>query len=311
MQRIQRRIAPVASIALFLLIGALFGTPAASAAAAGDVIVLPGASSAEGIATGNGNTFYAGDLFRGDIYRGDLRTGTASVFIDAPDGRMAAGMEFDPATGLLFVAGLATGQGYVYDTRTGATVAVYQFADPSESPLINDVTVTRTGAWFTDSSQARLFFVPLNGRVPGDFSTLTVTGPAAELSGQFNLNGIEATADGSTLIVSHTGNGTLYTINPTTGDSALIANVSVPNVDGIVLQGHRLWAVRNFDNEIVQITLSPDLSSGTVQGRITNGAFEVPTGADLHGNELAVVNAKFDTGFPPTATQFEVVTVTR
>ena len=146
----------------------------------------------------------------------------------------------------------------------------------SESPLINDVAVTRTGAWFTDSSQARLFFVPLDGRVPGDFSTLALSGPAAELSGQFNLNGIEATADGSTLIVSHTQNASLYTIDPTTGDSALIANVSLPNVDGIVLQGHRVWAVQNFDNQIAQITLSPDLSSGTVQGTITNSAFEVP-----------------------------------
>jgi sugar lactone lactonase YvrE len=281
------------------------------AGAASDVIVLPGASAAEGIATGNGNTFYAGDLFGGDIYRGDLRNGTASVFIDVPDGRMAAGMEFDARTGLLFVAGLATGQGYVYDTRTGATVAVYQFADPSESPLINDVAVTRTGAWFTDSSQARLFFVPLDDRVPGDFSTLPLSGPAAELSGQFNLNGIEATADGSTLIVSHSTNGSLYTIDPTTGDSALIANVSLPNVDGLVLQGHRLWAVQNFDNQIAQITLSPDLASGVVQGTITNSAFEVPTAADRHGNELAVVNAKFDTGFPPTATQFEVVVVSR
>jgi hypothetical protein len=30
-----------------------------------------------------------------------------------------------------------------------------------------------------------------------------------------------------------------------------------------------------------------------------------------HGNSLAVVNAKFDTGFPPTATQYEAVIVNR
>ena len=39
------------------------------------LIVLPGATSAEGIATGIGSTFYAGDLFAGDIFRGDLRGG--------------------------------------------------------------------------------------------------------------------------------------------------------------------------------------------------------------------------------------------
>jgi hypothetical protein len=39
-------------------------------------ITLPGATSAEGVETGAGTSFYAGDLFKGDIYRGDLRAGT-------------------------------------------------------------------------------------------------------------------------------------------------------------------------------------------------------------------------------------------
>src|SRR4051812_9567813 len=34
-------------------------------------IELPGATSAEGIASGAGSIFYAGDLFSGDIFRGD------------------------------------------------------------------------------------------------------------------------------------------------------------------------------------------------------------------------------------------------
>jgi hypothetical protein len=201
------------------------------------------------------------------------------------------------AAGSLFARTYAGHTGV--DPYTTAVSDLYQ-------DLFNEGIFTGKGLYDVDA-----FMASLDGRVPGDFTTLTVTGPAAELSGQFNLNGIEATADGSTLIVSHTTNGSLYTIDPTTGDSALIANVSVPNVDGIVLQGHRVWAVQNFDNQIAQITLRPDLSSGTVQGTITNSAFEVPTAADLHGNELAVVNAKFDTGFPPAATQFEAVTVTR
>ena len=68
---------------------------------------------------------------RGDIFRGDVQRGTAELFIDAPAGRMAAGMAVDLAHDLLFVAGGFTGQGYVYDTRTGATVATYQFGPPA------------------------------------------------------------------------------------------------------------------------------------------------------------------------------------
>ena len=76
-----------------------------------DLIVLPGATSAEGIAVGRGSTFYAGDLFLGDIYRGDLQQGTAELFIDAPEGSQALGMKVDGRFGLLFVAGNFTGQG--------------------------------------------------------------------------------------------------------------------------------------------------------------------------------------------------------
>jgi len=280
------------------------------AAAKSPVVPLPGATSAEGIASGRGSTFYAGDLFTGDIYRGDLQHGTAALFIDAPANRMAAGMKFDRTTGLLFVAGLATGQGYVYDTATGATVAVYQFAAPGSS-IINDVALTKDGAWFTDSVQPQLYFVPVNHGVPGPFSTLPLSGPAAAITGDFNLNGIVATHDGSTLIVAHTANATLYTVDPATGASAAIAGVSVPNVDGILLDGSRLWAVQNFSNQISEVRLSHDLASGVIEKVITSSLFEVPTTVARHGNRLAVVNAKFDTGFPPTATSFEAVIVNR
>jgi sugar lactone lactonase YvrE len=140
---------------------------------------------------------------------------------------------------------------------------------------------------------------------------LTLSGPAADLTGQFNLNGIASSHDGSTLIVAHTANASLYTVDPETGASALIAGVSVPNVDGILLDGSRLWAVQNFDNKISEIRLGRDLRSGVIEKVITSSRFEVPTTVARHGNSLAVVNAKFDTGFPPTATQYEAVIVNR
>jgi sugar lactone lactonase YvrE len=273
------------------------------------VIVLPDASSTEGIAKGKGSTFYAGDLFGGDIFRGNVRHGTAELFIDAPDGRMAVGMAFHHRHDLLFVAG-GPGLAYVYDTRSGATVASYTFDDDPASSFINDVTVTADGAWFTDSLQAKLYFVPIGKRgTPGDFRTLYLSGPAADTSGEFNLNGIRATDQGRTLIVAHSGTAALYTVDPDTGASALIAGISVPNVDGLELSGKTLWAVQNFSNQITRIRLSDDLTSGAVVKVITSDLFQIPTTAARFGNLLAVVNAKFDTGFPPTADQYEVVLV--
>ena len=280
----------------------------ATAARPDTVIVLPGASSAEGIAAGGGATFYAGDFLRGDIFRGNIRRGTAELFIDAPDGRMAVGMAADLAHGLLFVAGGFTGQAYVYDLRTGATVASYQFAAPATS-LVNDVAVTKDGAWFTDSLQAQLYVVPVSGAgVPGPARTLALSGPAADTSAEFNLNGIAATPNGKTLIVGHSGNGELYTVDPATGASATIAGISVPQVDGLVLDGRRLWAVQNT-NQVTRIRLNRDLTSGVVEKVITSDLFQTPATAARFGRRLAVVNAKFDTGLPPTADQYEVIVV--
>ena len=316
MTRIFRRVFTAAMSLLLIAVVAAFALPAAAARA--EVIVLPGATSAEGIANGGGNTFYAGDLFLGDIFRGDVQRGTAELFIDAPAGRMAVGMAVDLEHDLLFVAGGFTGQGYVYDTRTGAPVAIYQFgtlgtaAAPSTA-MINDVALTKDGAWFTDSFQSRLYFVPVSAAgVLGSFLTLQLTGPAAEISGPFNLNGIQATPNGKTLIVAHSTNGKLYTVDPETGASAAIAGVSVPNVDGIVLLGRHLWAVQGgTSNQVTRVQLSPHLTSGVIEEVITSALFQTPATAARFGSRLAVVNAKFDTGFPPTATEWEVVVVDR
>jgi sugar lactone lactonase YvrE len=299
---------------LFAATVGLVVTTAAPAEAA-DVIVLPGATSAEGIARGEGDTFYAGDLFAGDIFRGDLEEQTAELFIDVPDGRAAVGMFADLRHDLLFVAGGFTGQAYVYDVDSGETVATYQFTPPSPADaatpttVINDVTVTEDGAWFTDSRRGVLFFVPIDDDgEPGDFVTLELEGPAADTSGTFNLNGIAATRHGSTLIVAHSTLGKLYTVDPETGSTAEIAGVSVPMVDGIVVRGRHLWAVQN-SNRVTELELNEDRTAGSVVEVITDAAFGIPTTAIRFDGHLAVVNAHFDTGLPPTADQYEVVLV--
>jgi sugar lactone lactonase YvrE len=301
--------ARILRIGLPLLMMTAVAAVAVPAHAKASSIVLPGASSAEGIAAGEGSTFYAGDLFRGDIFRGNVEKGTASLFIHAPDGRMAVGMKADVERHLLFVAGGSTGQAYVYDTDSAATVAVYQFASSAAS-FINDVTLTAHGAWFTDSLQPLLYFIPFDGDgTRGSFSTLALTGPAADTSGQFNNNGIAVTADGKTLLVGHTAQGAVNLVDPDTGASSNIIDVDVSNVDGILLRDHTLWAVQNFSNKVTQWKLDDSYARGTLEETIGNSRFEVPTTAAIFGHTLAVVNGKFNTGFPPTASQYEVILV--
>jgi hypothetical protein len=265
-------------------------------------IVLPGATSTEGIAAGEGTTFYASDLLTGDIFEGDLRSGVVRRFIDAPVGRQAFGLKADVRHGLLFVAGGFTGQAYVYDLRTGASLASFQLGG-----VINDVALTDDAAWFTDSVLPHLHRVPI---APGGSpTTLVLSGPAATVSGFPNLNGIAATPDGKTLIVAHTQLGGIFTVDPETGASSAIAGVALPAVDGILLSGGRLYAVQIAFNQIAMVDLSPDLSSGMIDDVVTSPDFEIPTTVADFGDRLAAVNAKYDTGFPPTASSYEVITV--
>lgn len=299
-------------LALPLVLALLALVPVAPAAAATKVIVLPGASSAEGIAAGEGSTFYAGDLVAGDIFRGDIRRGTAELFIDAPEGTEAAGMAVDTRHDLLFVAGgpvLTGGMGraYVYSTRTGATVATYNLGEPGTS-LVNDVTITPFGAWFTDSLQPRLYFVPIVRGVPGPVRTLELSGPAAGQSGAFHLNGITSTPSGSTLLVAN-ALGELCRINPVTGASEVIPGVTVPSSDGLELSGRQLWVVQSFYNQVSRWRLSADLTSGTADGVITDPAFQIPLTAAKFGDRLAVVNSHLDTGLPPNHPTYEVIVV--
>ena len=278
-----------------------------------DTITLAGASSAEGIASGIGSSFFAGDLVLGDIYRGSTRSGSASLFIDAPDGRMAVGMKVDAERNLLIVAGGFTGQAFAYDARTGVDIAVVELADPALGTIINDVVVTDDAAWFTDSLQPVLHRVPIasDGTI-GSPSTLTLSGPAANLTGPlFNLNGIAASPDGKALVVSHSGDGRLYRVDPRTGASAAITGAELPFVDGILVEGNRLWAVQNFLDRVVELRLGSDLSSAVVERVIRSSSFDVPASVAKVGGHLVVVNMHLDpeTLEPRPDVSFDVVLV--
>ena len=93
-----------------------------------------------------------------------------------------------------------------------------------------------------------------------------------------------------------------------TGASDAIAGANLPNVDGILFEAGRLWAVQNFSNQVTELKLSEDLSSATVEKVYTNDAFQTPTTIARHGDLLAVANSKFAT---PGASTFEVVTFDR
>ncbi|HEX2295659.1 MAG TPA: superoxide dismutase [Actinomycetota bacterium] len=286
-----------ATLAAALLTVALVA-PATAAATRPKTIPLPSGFQPEGVAV-QGNTFYAGSISTGAIFRGDLRTGEGAIFVPAQSGRSAIGLSL--GDGMLFVAGGSTGQGYVYDATTGATIAVLQLT--SGSSFVNDVVATQDAAYFTDSVNPFVYRVPIEG--PGDVGVpqaIALTGDLVYQTG-FNANGIDATPDGDTLVLVQSNTGRLFTVDASTGvtDAIDLGGESVVNGDGILLHGRTLWVVQNRDELLTKIRLSPDLASGEVVGRFTDATFDVPTTVARHGSRLVLVNARFGTPSPQSA----------
>lgn len=278
---------------------------AAAAPAFPATIPLPNGFQPEGIAI-RGTTFYVGSIPTGAIYRGNLRTGTGRVLVEgaAPNsGKAAIGVAIDNRN-RLFVAGGNTGKAFVYNARTGAEIATYTLTTAT-TRFVNDVVVTRTGAYFTDSVNQVLYRIPIGtgGALGPSSQTISLTGDLVYEDG-FNANGIDATPNGRWLVVVQSNTGELFRVDPTSGASneiELANNESVPMGDGILLDGRTLYVIQNRANRVAVIAVDRALTSGRVLTRLSDSRFDVPTTLDEMGRRLYLVNARFGTPNPGEA----------
>jgi outer membrane protein assembly factor BamB len=284
-----------------MLAATLLAASALAAAPFPETIPVPPGSLPEGIASGKGNTFYAGSRLDGSVYAGDYRTGEGEVVVPGGDGRKAFGLKYEG--GKLYVAGGDTGKGFVYDARTGALLDTLEFG----GVFVNDVTVTRMAAYFTDSDVSRPFIYRYDRRT-GETSALPISGDLEYVAG-FNANGIAATPNGKTLIVVQSGTGKLFTADPRTGvTDEITIPAPVTNGDGILLRGKKLYVVRNRDNQIVALRLNAKLTAARSARTLTDPDFDVPTTVAAKGKRLYAINARFGTPNTPT-TEYDVVKV--
>jgi sugar lactone lactonase YvrE len=261
-----------------------------------DQIDLPAGFAPEGIAIGRWKTFYVGSLAGAGIYRGDLRSGEGAVLVPG-EGRTFTGLEV-ARDGRLWAAGGPDGVGYAFDTETGATLATIQLAAPGEATFVNDVVVTKRAAWFTDSMRPVLYRVPIgqDGEV-GAVETIDLTGQIEFVAGEFNLNGIDASWRGKTLLVINSTTGLLYAVDPETETATEVdlGGATLPNGDGILLVGRRLYVVQNTLNQVAVVRLRHGFESGEVVRTITSDGFDVPTTIAKSWHSLYAVNARFGT----------------
>jgi sugar lactone lactonase YvrE len=302
------------ALASLLVFAALLAYAPADARAAKtwpDVIALPNGWLPEGIVTGRGPVIYSGSRANGAIYAANLRTGEGKILVPGQTGRVAVGLSFDVRSNYIFVAGGNTGKAYVYDADTGVLVQEYTLTAPGT--FVNDVIVTHDAAYFTQSNLPEYYRVPLGRRgrlaAPGEVKTIPLSGEWEQVPG-FNANGIEATANGKTLVIVNSTTGALYRVEPLSGVAKQIDldGASVSAGDGLLLRGRTLYVVRNQLNQIAVVDLAFNLSSGEVVATITDPNFDVPTTIAAFGKALYVVNARFTT--PPTPdTPYSIVRV--
>ena len=247
---------------------------------------------------------YTGSAVTGAIVRVNLKTRVSEMV--APAGTLLApgspapfpavlGMKLDAAH-RLWIAGGATGRMWILDTNTGKVLKEFQVPNPSAS-LINDVVLVGNAGYFTDTKFATLWRIQITGTQIGALEPfVTFTNTPLQYDSGANLNGIAATADGKSLIVVQMGKGLLFRIDLATKAVTAIdtAGQDLSGADGLVLDGHTLYVVRQTAVEIATVTLSPDYSKGTVVNRLKDPLLAWPATAAKVGDHLLVVNTQFN-----------------
>lgn len=316
-----KRFTTLLMVAILVLTGGctLIVPPTTQSAPLPDTLTLPLGFRPEGITISKNGEFFVGSLgtlatadapiVGGAIYRGELATDKGALLVEPTENQMAVGLNLDPRTGYLFVAGGMMGDVRVYDTSSGELLA--QYVVGGEGGFINDLAILADGVYATDSFLPALYRIPLSADgqllpdAAGEAITLGGDYAAGDGSYPFQANGIVATDDGAALLIVNSNTGKLYRVAPATGVAAEISlgEETVMFGDGLARQGTTLYVIENYANQVAVVELAPDLTTGQVTRVMTQDdyAFNIPTTAALFGDALYVVNARYEDAAPLTA----------
>ncbi len=296
-----------------------------------DLIPISLGMEAEGIEMGKDTDFFVGAVaytgnltHAGTIFKGNLVTGEGQNLVPAT-GKPISGLSYDARTDYLYAAtGFAAGfsgpfweQGIkVYAGTSGRLLGEIIFGDDI---LINDVLVTDTAVYCTDSANPALYKIPLenNGKVfSSDVEKIEMTGFEMDPEG-LNANGLVGDFDGKQLVVINISTGVLYLVDTESGAASPV-NIQgdeklFPNGDGLYMDGRTLYIMQNFTQKIAVVELSDDLTQGTFVKNIVSDDFAIPTTITGFSNCIYAINTHYleliAEGADPTLIQTEVVKV--
>lgn len=259
--------------------------------------VLPGNTFfPEGIAINYiSNVFYTGSVTSGDILEVDIKTGETSLWASgAAQGRTAAaGMKVDNRS-RLWVCGGEDGTVSVLNLE-GALLKTWDVTALFGGSFVNDCTFDGSHVYFTDSRSHQIYRAYLDEQ-PSTLERWLMFSDAQipYVAGATNANGIVHTPDGKYLIMVVSSSGKLYRISKEDRSiTEITLNTPVTSGDGLTIEKNKLYVSRNAANEIVQVTLSDDYSSGVVGTGFGTGLMFNTTMA-VWGNHLLVVNGQLN-----------------
>lgn len=261
----------------------------------------------EGIDVRPDGTIYVTGNGTGDVYRGHVTSDRMARFASGAEaGRSSAAGVHTDRSGRVFVAGIAALD--VYGSDGGLIAHRPASAGPVGEPFLNDLVITRDAVYVTDSTNPVIWRASLRDGEIGPLERWFDARPVVPgmPARYFFLNGIDATPDGDTLLVSSQGLEALIRVEVAGRDANLVDLGSHSfGPDGFVLRGNTVYAVLNYaaphGQGVYVARLNAGLSAGQVVERVIDPGFDSPTTLALFDERVYVVNSQLDhaPGTPP------------
>ena len=216
-------------------------------------------------------------------------------------------MSYDARTNYIYAAtgdpgifaGVFTNGGInVYDASSGELIEEIIFGD---NLLINDVLVTDTGVYGTDSINPALYKIPLDeSGNPNStaWEKIEMAGFVMNPTGSgFNANGLVGDPDGTELVVVNIKTGILYDVDTESGSASPIDIQGEEQLftdgDGMYMESRTLYIMQNFLEKIAVVQLSDDLTQGTFVKNLVSDQFAIPTTITGFGDSIYAINTHF------------------
>lgn len=266
-------------------------------------IALQAGAQPEGITAGPGDVLYVGRVNTGGVSAVDVVTGNVTIVVNDS----VAGPERRSATGLwyhkpyLFVGGGGPGWGgpveqprmYVFDAESGKEVLACDVA-PSGKGFANDVTVYGDSVYVTNSFGDQVVAFGMGGIKEGKCVARNISlGYEFDEMSPRRPNGIAGSEKFGGLFVADMGMGSVWFIDGKTEKvSEVIGEYKVPTVDGIVVDGSKLYAMQK-ETEVVSIwelKKAGGKLSAEKTGNQTHDNFSKPTSGAIKKGRFYVAN---------------------